>query len=154
MWPFRRKKEYPSRSEIRPEEAWQVADGTYEGKVIITRFNRAFDALAGHPELPHQVGIAVPFRDPQPTGLPTVAEGAELQELEDELRQAIEVDNESFLVGVITTAGMREFVLYTSDVEGVKARFHEWGQRVTSHEPQIMIQTDPDWSVYRGLTKG
>lgn len=57
------------------------------------------------------------------------------------------------LVLIITTAGMREFVLYTSAPERAKAKFEQLKTLVITHELQFIIQADKDWSVFKSLGK-
>jgi hypothetical protein len=146
---FGRGNRYPSRKQLRVADSWQLAEGTCDGKPIITRFNRFFDKVMGHPEFAHQVGIAAPLRNPLPDGFPTPEEGAVLQGVEDDLTRVLGRENVTLLVGVITTSGMREFVFYTSSPETVKKQFEELRNTKTGHKLQLMIQPDPEWTTYR-----
>lgn len=145
-------KKYPPIDEIDAEKGWQVAQGEYNGKVIFTRFNAAYRPIVGHPEYGHQVGIAMPFRAPLSTGLPSPEEGAELQQVEDALCAELETGKESLLVAVITTGGMREFVFYTSAPKRVQEKFERLKTRITTHKIQLMIQPDQSWDTYRRFT--
>lgn len=149
MWPFKRKKPYPPKAEIQIADAWQTCQGTYNEQVIFTRFNRCFDAIAGHPEYTYQCGITIPLKHPLPTGLPDPEEGAELWAIETELARVLEAGNETLLVGVITTGGKREFVFYTSDPERVRVQVAVLQESIETHELQLTIQPDEQWSVYR-----
>ena len=104
---------------------------------------------AGHPEYSHQVGIAVPLNKPNEHGFPQNEEFDQLNEIEDLISKRLEVDNESLLVGILTTDGMRGFVLYTSDPAAIKTKFEELSGLIQSHELQLMIQLDKAWSVYK-----
>ena len=44
---------------------------------------------------------------------------------------------------------MREFVFYTTNADAVRAAFAPLQSSIQSHELQLMIQPDPEWSVYR-----
>lgn len=70
MWPFRKK--HPQLSELPPEGKWQVSRGQYEGRLLLVRVNVSADPFRGHPELPNQVGIAVPFKFADDDGMPTL----------------------------------------------------------------------------------
>ena len=149
MWPFNKKTRAPERLPI--DGPWSVAHGENNGRVVIVRSNtgyKAFSKIAGYE---HQVGIAVPLNAPEPTGLPSPAEDAELGVIEDAVCVSLEQDAESLLVAIISTGGMREFVFYTRAPDEVKRRFEELQTALASHEIQLMIQTDKDWKVYRGL---
>lgn len=59
------------------------------------------------PGYEHQVELAVPFRAPEPADLPSPAEDAELDELENATRASMQEQAESLLVAIITTGEMR-----------------------------------------------
>ncbi len=129
-----------------------MGEGQNDGKVMIVRANtgyREFGSLQGYD---HQAGIAVPFRAPEPTGLPSWEENAQLDEVEDAIRRSMQEQAESLLVAIITTGGMREFVLYTRAPQQLQKRFEQLRARITSHEMQLMIQLDKNWETYSQLT--
>jgi len=118
---------------------------------MIVRSNTGYREFGSLPGYEHQVGIAVPLRAPEPTGLPSPAENAELSEIEDVICDSLEHQAESLLVAVITTSGMREFVFYTRAPQELQQRFPQLRGRITSHEIQLMIQPDKTWGVYAQL---
>jgi hypothetical protein len=130
---------------------WSVGQGQNDGRVMIVRLNTGYRKLGSVPAYEHQVGIAVPFRTPEPTGLPSSAENAELGEIEDLICDSLQEQTESLLVAIITTSGMREFVLYTRAPQELQQRFEKLRSRITSHEMQMMIQPDPGWEIYAQL---
>ena len=150
MWPLGRKR-YPPKAQLQLQEAWSFAQGEYRGKPLITRCNTGLTEIAGHPEYAHQVGVAVPLKHPTPQGLPTREEAVELDAIEDLLAQSLQENNQSLFAAVLSTGGMREFVFYTSDQEYVKWKFEEIRQSIHTHQIQLMIQSDPTWSVYKQL---
>ena len=143
--------EGPVSSWVVPDQ-WALASGTREGKPIITRFNMGLRALMGHPSFTKQIGIAVPFSHPRDDGLPASEEGQQLSDLEDEIRRRFTVGNESLFVGVITTGGMREFVLYTSNEVGAISKAQQLARETTHHEVQFVINDDPEWSVFKAFS--
>jgi hypothetical protein len=118
---------------------------------MIVRSNAGYRDFGSVPGYEHQVGIAVPLRTPEPTGLPSPAEDAELGHIEDLICSSLQDQAESLLVAVITTGGMREFAFYTRDPERLKQRFEQLRNSITSHELQLMIQLDKAWGVYAQL---
>ena len=151
VWPFLKK--YPARDQLQFRESWKVGHGEYGGKVLIARFNAGLKEIAGHPEYPYQVGIAVPLKEPTEQGLPTVDEDEALAIVEQQLAKVLEDARESLLVGVLSTGGMREFVFYTVDPAAVREKFERLQGTISSHELQLMIQEDPAWNVYRGFIR-
>lgn len=146
MWPFNKKTKTPDRLPI--DGPWSVGQGQHNGKTLIVRSNTGYKDYGGVAGYEHQVGIAVPLRTPEPTGLPSPQEDAELGVVEDTISASLEQQAESLLVAIITTSGMREFVFYTRAPEQVKQRFEQLRGSITSHEVQLMIQPDKNWSVY------
>jgi hypothetical protein len=71
----------------------------------------------------HQVGIAVPLNNAETTGLPSSAENGQLDEIEDAVCGSLEEGAESLFVVAVTTCGMREFVFYTGEPQGMQQRF-------------------------------
>src|SRR3954470_20815437 len=78
---------------------------------LIARVRNDVAPLIGSPEHGIQIGIAIPLHDAQRNGLPTAAELPQLDAIEALIDA--EVAERAVLVAVITTSGMREFVLYT-----------------------------------------
>ena len=93
----------------------------------------------------------MPLHSPEQTGLPSPTEDAELAAIEDAIRGLLQEQAESLLVAVITTSGMREFVLYTRAPEVAEKRFEQLRTRIVTHQIQLMIQLDNDWDVYAQL---
>lgn len=114
---------------------------------MIARFDTSTEQLMGRYSI--QVGVAVPFNDPTLEGLPGPDEQTQLDRIEKTLVR--KADEQSVLVGVITTGGMREFVLYTNSSAWLEG-FHETMKaEVTTHPVHVIAKNDPDWSVYKSF---
>ena len=150
MWPFRTGA--PASDQVPIDGPWAIKECEYNGKVMIVRSNAGYQKVGSVPGYEHQVGIAVPFRAPETTGLPSTEENIVLTAIEATICPALEEQAESLLVAIITTGGMREFVFYTHAPQSVLQRFEQLRQGITSHEIQLMIQSDKDWAIYARLT--
>jgi hypothetical protein len=95
------------------------------------------------------VGVAIPFRAPDERGLPTAEENSQINHIEDVLVDVLCENNDSIFVGTITTTGMKEFVFYTSNPQTVAKKVETVRTSVTTHEVQLNIQDDPDWTVHK-----
>jgi hypothetical protein len=146
MWPFKKRTLSPDRLPI--DGPWTVSEGQHNGRIMFVRSNIGYRKFGSVPRYEHQVGVAVPLRKAEMTELPSPEEDALLGEIEDTVCKSLEEQAESPPVAVITTGGMREFVFYTRDPENVKRRFERLKDQITSHEIQLMIQSDKDWRVY------
>jgi hypothetical protein len=118
---------------------------------MFVRTNTGYRKFGSVPGYEHQVGIAIPFRKAEATGLPCPAEDAQLGDIEEIICTSLEEQAESLFVAVITTSGMREFVFYTCKPNSVQQRCEVLRNRITSHEIQLMIQSDRTWRVYAQL---
>lgn len=132
-------------------DSWTVGTGTYEGKLIITRSNTGLRSVAGNAAFPMQVGIAVAFRNPTDEGLPPREETAELDAIEDAIQARLCAGNESFFAGVVTTGGMREFVLYTSNGDAARRKAEQLVRDFPRHKVMFVLNPDASWNVYRRL---
>jgi hypothetical protein len=151
IWPLK-KKSFEPKDRLHFEDRWDMLRGVDKGRPMLVR-RRAASGLIGHPEYPYQVGIAIPCNDPDANGFPGKDELPQLDEIDDKLVAALQRDNESVLVIVITTGNMREFVFYTSAPESVKVKFERLQAEITTHQLQMIIQADKDWRVYRAFEK-
>ena len=149
MWPFNKKTRAPDRLPI--DGPWSIGQGEHNGKILIVRSNTGYKEFGSVPGYDHQVGIAVPLRAAEPSGLPSPDEDAQLGQVEESICASLELEAESLFVAVITTSGMREFVFYTRAPEQVKQRFEQLQSIITSHDIQLMIQPDKEWNVYASL---
>ena len=143
-----------------PAPAYPAADGPWSiathrpgSPALILRINVGAAALRGHPDFATQVGIAVPFRDPDPNGFPGPAEDAEVRALEEALRAALMPEQRTVLVAVLTTEGMREFVWYTRDPKRVRKAVTAVANELRTHQVQLIMQEDPDWEVYAAFSE-
>jgi len=138
----------PPESWVIPD-SWSVATGEKEGKPMFTRFRTGLRSVAGHPAYGKQVGIAVKFVQPREDGLPDRAEQKSLNEIEAKIMRTFEGGNVHLFAGVITTGGMREFVIYTSDVQGAAGKAREVVAAFPRREIQWTVNDDPEWGVFR-----
>jgi len=130
-------------------KSWSVAEGTHEGKAVATRFNVALRPIAGRDEFPDRLGIIAPLHDANDRGFPDRAEIRQLDSIEELIEKRLGGGNESLLAGVVTSSGMREFVVYTSNIESAKVKAEAVTREVMTHELQVIVRNDPQWRVYR-----
>ena len=135
------------------DSRWSVCKGEYSGKLIFFRRNDSATELVGHPDYRFRFGVAVPLKAPNEQGLPTDKETGQLNVIEDILSSRLEAERQSLFVLAITTNGMREFVFYTRNTVASKAAFNRLQSEVTTHELQMYIVEDPEWSVYKQFAK-
>lgn len=140
---FKRKREPGS------QDSWTLSEGTYDGKRLIVRRRVDLGSLPESANHAIKVGMAVPFRNPQPDGMPSTQELAELEAIEDRL--IAEMADRAVLVLVLTTNNMREFVAYTAEGDWLPAFDRTLQTVITSHDVQIDARTDPRWDAWRAF---
>ena len=131
--------------------AWFIYRGGDAKGPLHGRFDHDARPLAGSPDYPIQIGIAIPLLEPGPDGLPQEPELGTLDDIERTIVGIAEGD--AVLVGVISTGGVREFVLYTGDGEWLEGYHDALSAAIESHEVQMMARRDPEWTIYRAFVK-
>lgn len=147
-WPFS-KKHPPLSIPPRDAQRWTVAEGDVGGGPLIVPSNDAARELAGHPDLPIKLGLAVPLNRPAPGGLPDADENAELGRVEDLIVERVLAAGVAVHAMSLTTGVMKEFVFYVApgmDIATVHTRLRD---EVSSHDVQCMAVKDPKWASYR-----
>ena len=132
-----------------PDGPWSISQGDFDDRPIIVRTNTGAARLAGDSRYRHRVGVALPLRKPDERGFPQPEEIAELDAIEDKLVLALTAEGTALLVLVITTAGMREFVFYTSEPASVESHLKRLSQKAETHELQHVVEEDSEWGVYK-----
>jgi hypothetical protein len=131
--------------------AWYIYRGGDAKGDLHARFDHDAAPLAGRPEYEIQIGLAVPLLDPGPDGLPQEDELPALDAIERVVVE--EAGDRAVLVGVISTGGVREFVLYTGDGQWLEEFQGAISAAIGTHEIQMMARRDPEWRVYRAFVK-
>ena len=131
-----------------PDGPWTVASGDSDGAPLFIRLNTGAATVARHPSLLHRVGIAVPLLAPDTDGLPGAEESGALSRIEASIESALRVGHESILTVVLTTGGMREFVLYTSTPHNVEKGVAAVRTGFPGYEVQCYVEHDKDWDGY------
>jgi hypothetical protein len=142
-------REWPAGTEIDGSGPWRLAQGTHQDRPILVRINQGLREIAGHPEYPDQVRIAVRLRAPTDLGLPDEKESEDLNALEDALCEMLLEANESLLALVLTAGGVREFVFYTADREAARRKATAVGRAAGTARFRLTLHRDPDWQVFK-----
>ena len=147
-------KKQPALPDQIPPGSWAVIQGSNQGNLLLARVRRGLGDNVGHAAYPFRVGVVTRVLAVAANGMPTPEENDALQALEDRLCQTLEVDREALLVVALTSNGVKEWVLYTSDPESTKRRMQAFVPTVSSHKLQMVVQPDSGWAVYRQFAGG
>ena len=58
------------------------------------------------------------------------------------------------MVAVITTSGMREFVLHSDSSDWIGGFQQDLAAALPTHQVQVLAQLDLEWTVYKNLDPG
>ncbi|NCC52131.1 MAG: DUF695 domain-containing protein [Spartobacteria bacterium] len=141
---FWKKKVKPARSE--DLQGWSMSVVQMDDSLLMVRLLQ--DAKSNHKHLSYQVGVATPLNDPNELGFHENQEGEQLGAIEDTLISAFQQDGKCCFVCSNCGNSAKEWVFYTSDPEYVKAEFAKIHEATVSHSLQLIIQSDPNWSIY------
>jgi hypothetical protein len=130
-----------------------LARGERDGFPMIVRMAAAFRGLGGVPGYDHHVIVGASLREPTPAGLPSTGEGDDLERFETNLCQALETDNETRCVLVITNQGIRDFIFYTRNPQGVKTRLDATVPKLKGFKFNVAIEPDENWRIYQAFDK-
>lgn len=130
-------------------DSWINLQGSYKGRPLLVRINSGLEPHLTSTDLRYQIGIAVPFLSADSNGFPSAAEVESLHAIEDRIYDGLAADGDTELAAVITTGGMREFVLYTRTPEPMKTELATLQAGITTHRVQVMMKEDAVWSTYR-----
>ena len=84
---------------------------------------------------------------PDERGFPAAPEeGDRLAALEERIIEL--AGDHAVLVGVITTNGTREWVLYADASGWIEGFHHALDDATPGYDVQVMADQDPDWSIY------
>jgi hypothetical protein len=129
-------------------DSWNVYQGEYSGKPLLVRANIGLIDFSAKNKYPVRLGIAIPLNESDKDGLPTQKEQENLNTIEDSLFSSVEVENHTIVALIITTNGMREFVLYSESVDKAKKIASNLKSMVNTHEIQSYTEEDSSWSTY------
>jgi hypothetical protein len=152
MWPFT-PKEPLNAAKLPIPDTWAAFKGRDPfGKPVFVRAHAGYNKFKGVTGYSHHVSIAVPLVDSDRQGFPTPGETETLTRIENDICEVFEPDRESLFVATVTIPGIREFVLYTKNPDGIQQKFdNDLLARVFTHQAHLKIQPDKDWQIYNKL---
>jgi hypothetical protein len=132
------------------DDQWTLAQGVMDGQPIIVRMNKSISERRDQQrQMPYWLKIVVPLREPDSNGFARGAEADELEALEERLITSIEGSGEGVLVGVLSSGGIREYMVYARTAEGVSEAVAAFGRDSQWHQIQYAVQRDNEWSAYK-----
>lgn len=129
-------------------DSWTVKDGTYEDKPIIVKKNSGLDMIQGREFYKVRTGIAFKFKSAENSGMPDQDENFALYDLEDVIFEIFQRDNNAIVSLIITTNGIREFVIYSRSNEWSEECYQLLKRKGFDYNFTTYNEQDPEWSVF------
>jgi hypothetical protein len=87
-------------------------------------------------------------RNPRPNGFPPSDEADEIDAIEANLCGLLESGNDALCVLVITNNGLRDFIFYTRDVDGVREKLENNMSIFEGFVAEFAIEPARGWDIY------
>lgn len=130
------------------DDNWTVAQGEDNGMPILLRIRNPAPSYASKRKFVQMLAISWPYESPGDHGMPNEEVLESMTQLEELLVPAFEDAKQGFLSVVVTGNGVREWQLYTTDVESAGLLINE---TLADYDPfpiQISVEEDPEWEAY------
>lgn len=129
-------------------DSWTVKDGTYEDKPIIVKKNSGLDMIQGREFYKVRTGIAFKLKSAENSGMPDQDENFAFYDLEDVIFEIFQRDNNAIVSLIITTNGIREFVIYSRSNEWSEECYQLLKRKGFDYNFTTYNEQDPEWSVF------
>ena len=129
---------------------WAGAEGEHEGRPLLITFREIPETFSRR-RYPQRLNVFWQLSEADENGLPTDNEIRRIGDFEDRLVNAVEHDEHSILVGVLTCNGKREYILHTADPPGFLERLTNMPQEKDRYPIKIERYDDPDWSYFKAV---
>jgi hypothetical protein len=140
---FKRRRRFPPMSSVPPGGEFALSEAADpDGKPFLVRANVALDPVAGHPDYPYRVGVAV---------LNDALTPARREALECALVAAFARDGESVLALVLSARDFLEFVFYSRAPAPARLRCDAVGEAFPDARLDAYAERDPTWVAFREL---
>ena len=126
---------------------WAGAEAEYENHLLLITF-REIPKTFPRSRYPERLNVFWKMSEADENGLPTEDEFNRIDLFEARLVPAVEDDQHSILVGVLTCNGDREYIFQTGDIPGFMERLTNMPQETERYPITIHKYDDPDWSYF------
>jgi hypothetical protein len=151
---FRRRTSNPTSPNSPGNDAeWALAQSVVDGKTLISRWDAGAKRACPDPSRPVKVTIAVQCAKPQPNGLPSSEDLSAFEAMEEVMFAELPQVAGAQPVLVLTTNGMREWIVYAGTHEWLESWAPDFQQRFMRERPgKIDAVVDAAWETFRAWT--
>jgi len=133
------------------QECWGLFEKQYDGRPLRVRLNEGIEEYVCHPRYMHLVCIAVPLNDADENGFPYPEECKLLDELELVLKDRLQQQQVSVFAAVITSDGVRVFILYTYQPDFCQQVVQDTDLEWIYHQISATTHEDRNWETIEAL---
>jgi len=133
------------------QERWGLYEKEYDGYPFRLRLNEGIEDYVCHPRYMHQVCISVPLNDEDENGFPYPEECKLLDELELLLKDKLEQQQLSVFVAVITSNGVRLYLIYTCQPDYCQKLVEDINADWIYHQISATTREDRNWETVESL---
>ena len=135
-------------------EQWSLATRRDGARTIVYRYICDLGAKAGERDRqPDRVTLSWRYDAAANNGMPTDAEAAGMDDLENALDKAVEQDGFANLALVRTGGGLREWTYYTTSGPAFVQRMNEAIQGRVNAPLEVDVRPDPRWTAWDDVLK-
>ena len=131
--------------------SWAGAEGGYGDHPLLIRF-RELDEAFPKCRYPVRLNVLWQMVESDVNGWPNDSEFQKLSTFEDRLVEAVEQDNQSILIVVLTYNGMKEFVFHSEDEAVFLDRITNMTQETERYPITISKNLDGEWDYFKSVT--
>lgn len=128
---------------------WVRSSGTLQGKPISIQHRADWQLAKDVAEYAICVQLAWHAQSvDEHTGFPSLAEQGDILIFSERLQQAIETNENALIVMVLAHDGINQWVIYTRDLEQLKAAIEGIPDQSDSYPIEVVADSDPDWQTF------
>ena len=126
-----------------------MAHSSIRNLPVIVRLRPNLIDIAGHPQLSHRIRVIWKYQSDSEFGLPATEEMTSMDVCENALIESLEKDNQTIMTHILTGDSMRQWIFYSSDVQGAVERLREIiDSGVSQTVLEATAQEDSQWEEY------
>jgi len=136
------------------EDKWALGQGKVNGQPLIVRWDVAAKQRCPDLRRPIKVTIGIQFPNPKPNGLPSVEDDEHLGAMEEALFAELPAVADAAPVLVLTTNGMREWIVYAATHQWLQSWAPDFQERFLKGRPgKVEATQEPGWGTFTEWTK-
>ena len=130
-------------------DAWNIAEGTIQGKPSLIRFRPNLENHLGDIAYPRRLTITWEYREDNSSGMPSSKQSDEMKRFEDAIIASLDPERLAILSFIFTNAGIREWHFYVSDVSAVGNKINMALASFQKLPISMQVENDPNWDELR-----